>query len=719
MANVEVVRDLDTAVARILERTGASIVAAAPLALGKPMPLLNALYRRVKADEALDMVLFTALSLTRPRPKPGLEARFAKPFLDRQFGPDYPDAEYILDLKAGRMPSRVTLHEFYFQSGSLLGCAQAQRAYVSLNYTHVARAVAARGVNVTLQLVARKGDRISLSSNPDTVLDLLDELERTGRPRPFVVGVVHPDLPFLGNQAEVPLDLFDLIVEPEGPAHRLFALPREPVQIGEFALGLHAASLVRDGGSLQIGIGALSDALVYGLVLRHRHNADFRAAHEAVRGGDDPGICERIGGVAPLSAGLYGASEMVMDGFVHLRREGILTRRVFDDVRLQRALNEGRIGETVDAATLDRLIEAELVSAQLDWPSLDWLERFGFLPSDCALANGVLTLPDGVRIGADLVDPVNRHALSARIAGRRLRGGQYLHGGFYLGSNVLYDWLRGLAGEDYDGIGMTRISHINELYGGREMLEKAQRRDARFFNTCMMMTMSGAAVSDGLADGEIVSGVGGQYNFVAMAHALPGGRSALMLRATREGKAGVQSNIVWNYGHITIARHLRDLVVTEYGVADLFGASDEEIIQRLLAITDARFIDELAARAKAAGKLDPAFRIPDAWRRNTPAHLAQALAPFRLRGLFPVFPFGSDFNETELAILPALKRLKAATATRWGLVNAIAAALALHLRKGPPGEDQQRLLARLDLDAPTSLAERIEAMLVRWALQSP
>src|SRR3546814_5471993 len=81
---------------------------------------------------------------------------------------------------------------------------------------------------------------------------------------------------------------------------------------------------------------------------------------------------------------------------------------------------------------------------------------------------------------------------------------------------------------------MCRVGEVNQLYGGNEMLERAQRRESRFFNTCMMATALGAAVSDGLDDGRVVSGVGGQYNFVAMAHALPDARSVLLLRATRE-----------------------------------------------------------------------------------------------------------------------------------------------------------------------------------------
>ncbi len=72
----------------------------------------------------------------------------------------------------------------------------------------------------------------------------------------------------------------------------------------------------------------------------------------------------------------------------------------------------------------------------------------------------------------------------------------------------------------------------------------------------MMATLLGAAISDGLEDGQVVSGVGGQYNFVAQAFALEGARSILTLDATRLSGNKVQSNIRWSYGHETIPRAL-------------------------------------------------------------------------------------------------------------------------------------------------------------------
>ncbi len=706
--------DLETCVDRIVARAGPAIVACAPLGLGKPNRLLNALYRRVAVDPSLSLTLYTALTLARPPKRPGLEGRFAGPFVERHFGADYPDLAYVADLRADRVPPNIRIVEFYLQSASMLGNDHAQRHYASINYTHVAREVAARGPTVLLQQVARRGDRLSLSSNTDTTRDLLEQLAAAGAPTPYRVAAVHPRMPFLGHDAEVGEDFFDAVLDEPGNDHRLFGLPHEPVQLAEFALGLHASTLVRDGGTLQIGIGALSDALVHGLLLRHRHNDRWRDALDRLRGGAQPPNLAAIGGEEPFARGLYGASEMVMDGFMHLRRAGILGRRVYDDLALQRLLNAGAVGESADGATLDRLIEAGVVAVPLDAPSLAWLQRFGLVDEAASLHDGVLRLPDGTAVGADLLDRGHRALLSSRIAGRRLRGGRYLHGAFWLGTRDLQDWLSSLAGDDWDGLCMTRVSWINELYGGREALDVAQRHQARFFNTCMIHTLLGAAVSDALADGQVVSGVGGQYNFVAMAHALADGRSAMMLRATRDSGGTAMSNIVWNYGHATIPRHLRDLLVTEYGVADLRGCTDEEVVQRTLAVADARFVDALAAKARSAGKLARGFVVPDAWRRNTPAMLEDALRVHRLRGDFPVFPFGSDFDADELKLLPALKRLRAETSTRSGKLRAVAAALA-----GPaPDPAHRSLLARLSLAEPRTLAERIEARLVSRALRA-
>ena len=636
--------DTDACARLVAERVGADLRVAAPLGLGKPHGLLNALYRMVCADTWRSMTLYTALSLTRPQPKPGLEARFLQPFLDRHFGAGCEDPQYALDQARDKLPPNVAVHEFYLQSGAMLHSGSAQRSYISQNYTHVARDLVVQDINLLVQLVARRetaaGVRYSLSCNPDLTLDFLDRLKASGKPRPLCVAVVHPGLPYLSGHAEVAEDFFDIELSPAA-SPPLFALPRQPVDTVEYALGMHASALVKDGGCLQIGIGALSDALVKALLWRHQDNPSWRAALQALDpGGTTHAAAAHHGGLDAFESGLYGASEMVMDGFMHLQRAGILKRRSWDNMALERASAAGR-------------------------------------------------LPDDVP------------------------GGHYLRGAFFLGTRELYDWIAATEAADPDAIDMCRVSNVNQLYGDHQALASLQRRGARFFNTCMMATLLGAAVSDTLEDGHVVSGVGGQYNFVAMAHELPDGRSVLLLRATRQGSAGVQTNIRWNYGQATIPRHLRDLVVTEYGIADLRGKSDSECVEAMLSIADARFLDVLAAEAKAHGKLSLDFRIPDAWRRHTPEHLRETLARWWEQGLLPAFPFGSDFDEVEQRLLPALKWLQVAGTTWRGRARLLHAAL--RRSEAAPGEDEA--LARMDLQAPATLSERIRQRLLQVALR--
>ncbi|MDE2308780.1 MAG: acetyl-CoA hydrolase, partial [Xanthomonadaceae bacterium] len=320
---------------QIADRLGPDLRIAAPLGLGKPHGLLNALYRLVADAPTRSLRLYTALSLTRPQPAPGLEARFLGPFLERHFGADQVDPQYALDQARNALPANVEVHEFYLQSGALLHSASAQRSYISQNYTHVARDLVPQDINLLVQLVARRegpdGVHYSLSCNPDLTLDFLRQVQAAGKPRPLCVAVVHPQLPYLSGTAEVAEDYFDIELRPDA-SPRLFALPRPPVDLVEYALGLHASALVRDGGCLQIGIGALSDALVKALLLRQQENIQWRRALVALdRRGATHALAASLGGLAPLQAGLYGASEMVMDGFMHLQQAGMLKRRSWDD----------------------------------------------------------------------------------------------------------------------------------------------------------------------------------------------------------------------------------------------------------------------------------------------------------------------------------------------------------------------------------------------------
>jgi len=288
--------------------------------------------------------------------------------------------------------------------------------------------------------------------------------------------------------------------------------------------------------------------------------------------------------------------------------------------------------------------------------------------------------------------------------------GALLHAAFFLGSRAFYGALREMPQAELAKLRMGAVSFVNELYGD-EAGKRRARAKARFVNNAMMATLLGAAVSDALENGQVVSGVGGQYNFVAQSFALEDARSIILLRATRTARRRTSSNILWNYGHTTIPRHLRDIVVTEYGIADLRGKSDRDVIAAMLAVADSRFQDELLRRARDAGKIEQSFELPAACRDNTPERIARALAPARDEGLLPPFPFGSDFTAIEQRLIPALKRLRAASPLH------LARLLARGFFASAPSSDLRDCLARMGLDHPSGAMQRAEAALLRAALE--
>src|SRR3546814_9092758 len=131
---------------------------------------------------------------------------------------------------------------------------------------------------------------------------------------------------------------------------------------------------------------------------------------------------------------------------------------------------------------------------------------------------------------ANFAEPEARAIMAAQCLGTKLRRGIILHGGFFLGARDFYQGLHDLSDAERESICMTGVDKTNQL-DLNPRLYTLQRVDARFINTGMMITLSGDFVSDGLADGRVVSGGGGQYHFVAQAHQLETGRSIMLMRA--------------------------------------------------------------------------------------------------------------------------------------------------------------------------------------------
>ena len=297
----ETFADVGHCVDAVLRRVGSHVVLALPLGIGKPNPLANEFYRRARRDRGLSLTILTALSLLKPVARSPLEARLLDPLVARVFG-SYVEPEYARDLRAARLPPNVRVVEFYLAPGAFLHSDDAQRNYLSANYTHVARDALARGVNVIAHLLARRvvnGQvQLSLGSNTDVSVDLLPlaaEARRGGRDI-VVVGESHAQMPFMTGHARVDPELFDFLIDDPRYDYDLFAPPHAAIGTVEHAIGLHVSGLLRDGGTLQVGIGELGGAVVYALLLRHQQNAAWRAARAALAAADAAALTAAVGG---------------------------------------------------------------------------------------------------------------------------------------------------------------------------------------------------------------------------------------------------------------------------------------------------------------------------------------------------------------------------------------------------------------------------------------
>src|SRR5215468_5484934 len=317
--------DADRCAQAIVDSVGYDLRLAVPMSIGKPIRIVDALYRLAEADRRVQLTIFTGLTLTLPRPRSSLERRFTEPLLERLFS-SCVEPLYAAAVRQGRLPPNIRVHEFFLLAGRSLANELAQKSYISLNYSQVARHLRRVETNVFAQLVAPhpSAARVSLSSNPDVTLDMLPCIASRRAHEPTVFAVeLNENLPYMPGEAEIERAQIDMVLEPARPHYGLFAPPKQPVSLADYAMALHAATLVKDGGTLQIGIGAFSDALAHALVLRHTDNAAFRD------------LLDRLGTSLPewaeldlFSVGLYGCSEMLVDGFLALKRAGVLKRHV-------------------------------------------------------------------------------------------------------------------------------------------------------------------------------------------------------------------------------------------------------------------------------------------------------------------------------------------------------------------------------------------------------
>ncbi|MDT5329855.1 MAG: hypothetical protein QOF31_1152 [Mycobacterium sp.] len=230
-----------------------------------------------------------------------------------------------------------------------------------------------------------------------------------------------------------------------------------------------------------------------------------------------------------------------------------------------------------------------------------------FVPSGATLQTGIGSIPNQIATllaegdGGDYglhSEMFTDGCMHLHRAGKITNDGKGQYDGvsvttFALGSAELYTWL--------DGNETVAFLPV-EIVNSPEVI--AANNDMVSINGALAVDIQGQVVADTIS-GDQFSGIGGAEDFVAGTGLELSDRSLICLPSTYEKDGSLQSRIVPWFGPgavITTPRHHVDVIVTEYGVAELEGRTVHERGEALAAIAHPQFRDELLAAAERASK---------------------------------------------------------------------------------------------------------------------
>jgi 4-hydroxybutyrate CoA-transferase len=158
---------------------------------------------------------------------------------------------------------------------------------------------------------------------------------------------------------------------------------------------------------------------------------------------------------------------------------------------------------------------------------------------------------------------------------------------FLMGSQRLYDFV-----DDNPMIEMRPVDYTNDT----SVIRRFRRMVA--INSAISIDLTGQVSADSIGT-RFYSGVGGQMDFMRGAALAPEGRAIIALpsRAASGEISRIVPVLAPGAGVVTSRAHVRT-VVTEFGVAELFGRSIRERVADLIAIAHPKTRDDLIREAR-------------------------------------------------------------------------------------------------------------------------
>jgi len=186
-----------------------------------------------------------------------------------------------------------------------------------------------------------------------------------------------------------------------------------------------------------------------------------------------------------------------------------------------------------------------------------------------------------------VIDLVNTGVLTS--ARKSLHPGKVI-AGFMLGTKQLYEWA-----DDNPLIELHRTEYVNDPF----VIAQNERMVA--INSAIEVDLTGQVCADSIGP-KLYSGVGGQLDFIYGASRSKGGVPIIALPSTTALKSGtlvtrIVAMLKQGAGVVTSRNHVR-YVVTEYGVADLYGKTIRQRARQLINVAHPDFRADLEKQAK-------------------------------------------------------------------------------------------------------------------------
>ncbi|MEC7991259.1 MAG: acetyl-CoA hydrolase/transferase C-terminal domain-containing protein [Pseudomonadota bacterium] len=251
----------------------------------------------------------------------------------------------------------------------------------------------------------------------------------------------------------------------------------------------------------------------------------------------------------------------------------------------------------IESAQIDYLFESDRSLATMATPKIDEAAQSigklvaGLINDGDCVQTGIGAIPAAILnqlstkndlgLHGGLIDAGGMRLIEAgNVNGARKAMDRGLHiTGMALGDSELFDWLA-----DQPSVVFRGADHTHEVSAIAELDNFVS------INSAVEVDLFGQVNAE-FAGGKQISGTGGSVDFMRAAKASKGGRSIVAMNATARG--GTVSRIVPQVDMVTALRTDVDIVVTEFGVAQLKSLPNRQRQDALIEIAAPQFRDEL------------------------------------------------------------------------------------------------------------------------------